>query len=405
MTQEGFFSKTETASISRPDGKKLTCASCLRYQNCKTPRFKPQGNGKKKILNIFELPSTEDDKTGKFLQSKSGRLLTKTYKSLGVDVMEDCLNMYALACYSDTPYTTHNIDCCRRFVLGTIQEFKPSVIVLFGNVPLQTVIGHRWRKELGGIQKWRGWTIPDQDFGCWICPVFSPEYVERSFGEFDKITAENTVWVNDLKAVLGLPMVEFPIYKEPEIEIIEDLEVLNTIKHDFAFDFETTGLKPNALGHKIVSCAIADSSDHAYVFMMPQKRSLRLPLVELLENPKIGKVIQNCKYEITWAEVILKCKVENVIMDTMLMTHTMDNRSGITGLKFQTYVLLGEIDYSSMIEPYLKGVEDKNANALNRVLELVSTESGKQTLLKYNALDAINTYRIWKLQELEQMPF
>jgi hypothetical protein len=89
-------------------------------------------------------------------------------------------------------------------VIQAIWDFKPKVVVLFGSLPLQSVIGHRWRKELGGIQKWRGWTIPDQDFQCWVCPVFSPEYVERSFGEFDKITAENTVWVNDLKQIINL---------------------------------------------------------------------------------------------------------------------------------------------------------------------------------------------------------
>jgi DNA polymerase I-like protein with 3'-5' exonuclease and polymerase domains len=200
-------------------------------------------------------------------------------------------------------------------------------------------------------------------------------------------------------------MREFPIYKEPSIEVIEDLEILRTITKPFAWDIETNSIKPHGKDCKIVSCAIADTADHAYVFMMPQKRSQRLPLVELLETPKIDKVIQNMKYEITWSEVILKCKVENVIWDTMLMAHCQDNRQGITGLKFLTYVLLGEIDYSSAIEPYLKGVEEKNANALNRVLELCSTESGKQQLLKYNALDAINTYRIWELQELEMMPF
>jgi len=201
---EGFFSKSEVQSISRPDGKQLTCHSCGLYQNCKSPRFKPKGNFRKQILNIFDSPSFEDDKTGNFLQSKSGRLLTKTYKALGIDVMEDCLNMFSVACFSDSQPTNHNIDCCRRFVLSTIQERQPKVIVLFGNVPIQSVIGHRWRKELGAVQKWRGWTIPDQDFGCWVCPVFGADYVERSFGEFDKITAENTVWVNDLKQVVNL---------------------------------------------------------------------------------------------------------------------------------------------------------------------------------------------------------
>jgi uracil-DNA glycosylase family 4 len=166
--------------------------------------MKAQGNFGKLILNIFDQPSFEDDKAGQYFQSKSGRLLVKTYKALGIDVMEDCLNMFSVACHSDSQPTNHNIDCCRRFVLSIIQEKQPKVIVLFGNVPIQTIIGHRWKKDLGGIQKWRGWTIPDQDFQCWVCPVFGADYVERSFGEFDKITAENTVWVNDLKQVVNL---------------------------------------------------------------------------------------------------------------------------------------------------------------------------------------------------------
>jgi len=200
-------------------------------------------------------------------------------------------------------------------------------------------------------------------------------------------------------------MIPFPIYKKPEIEIIEDLDVLYSVNNTFAIDYETTGLKPHAEGHRIVSCAIADTADHAYVFMMPEKRSQRLPLVELLENPSIGKVIQNAKFELTWSEVILRCKIENIIWDTMLMAHVLDNRQGITSAKFLSYVLLGKIDYSSMTEPYLKGIDDKNSNSLNRVLELVSTVSGKQQLLEYNAYDAINEYRIWKLQELETLPF
>jgi hypothetical protein len=88
--------------------------------------------------------------------------------------------------------------------LKTIQESAPKIIVLFGNLPLQSIIGHRWKRELGSIQKWRGWQIPDQDFKCWVCPVSDPAYVMNSFGQYDSITAENTVWMNDLKQVVKL---------------------------------------------------------------------------------------------------------------------------------------------------------------------------------------------------------
>jgi len=191
-------------SINRPGGKTLSCHSCGLYQNCNSPWMKVQGTGKKHILNVFEYPPFEDDKAGRMFQSKSGRLVTKTLKSLGVDILGDCYNIHALSCFPDNKYTAHSVDCCRKFVLKAIQEHQPKVVLLFGNLPLQTVIGQRWKRDLGGINKWRGWTIPDQNFQCWICPVFSPEYVERSFGEFDKITAENTVWVNDLKQIINL---------------------------------------------------------------------------------------------------------------------------------------------------------------------------------------------------------
>ena len=200
-------------------------------------------------------------------------------------------------------------------------------------------------------------------------------------------------------------MREFPIYKEPTIEVIEDLEILRTITKPFAWDIETNSIKPHGKDCKIVSCAIADTSDHAYVFMMPQKRSQRLPLVELLTNPNIGKYAHNLKFEHSWVESKLGIVVQGWQLDTMLMCHCEDNRSSITSLKFQTLVNFGIFDYSSEIEPYLKAKEEKNANSINRIEELISTVSGKQQLLKYNALDAYYTYMLAKKQELNLMPF
>jgi coenzyme F420-reducing hydrogenase alpha subunit len=139
--------------------------------------------------------------------------------------------------------------------------------------------------------------------------------------------------------------------------------------------------------------------------MMPQKRSERLPLVELLSNSNIGKIAHNMKFEHSWAKEKLGVEVQGWEWDTMLMSHVQDNRQGITSLKYQTYVQMGIIDYSSMIEPYLEGIEKKNGNSLNRVPELISTHDGKQQLLKYNALDAVYEYRLWKLQESDLLPF
>jgi len=340
-------------------------------------------------------------------QDKAGKFLQRTYKKLGIDLFEDCLSTTAVQCYSDTEPTNYEIDCCRRRILQLIKEYQPKVIVLFGMIAVYSVIGHRWKKDLGKITKWRGWTIPDQDLQTWICPVFTSDFVlENDMG------AEETIWKNDLKQVKELlwedanTTYKFPIYKEPDIEIIEDLSVLYNIKHTFAFDYETTGLKPHAQGHKIVCCAVADTEDHAYVFMMPKTKKELQPLIDLLEDESVGKVAQNMKFEKTWTEVRLRTEVKHFVWDTMLASHLLDNRTGVTGLKWQTYVQFGIMDYSSEVEPYLKAKDNDNANAINRIEELIALPGGKEKLMKYCGYDAINELRLAnKQRELIILPF
>ena len=67
----------------------------------------------------------------------------------------------------------------KKLALKIIEKYKPKVIILLGGSSLLSMIGYRWKKDLGGITKWRGWTIPDRDFKAWICPTFHPSYVDR----------------------------------------------------------------------------------------------------------------------------------------------------------------------------------------------------------------------------------
>jgi len=83
---EGFFTKKEVESITRPGGKAGTCVTCGLHRTCTTPQMKPFGNFKKKILNIGEAPGEVEDKVGRPWQGKVGKLLQRTYASLGVDL-------------------------------------------------------------------------------------------------------------------------------------------------------------------------------------------------------------------------------------------------------------------------------------------------------------------------------
>lgn len=414
---EGFFTKKETESKSRPQGKRISCVSCGLYGNCQSPRMAPYGNFKRKILNIGEAPGEVDDKYGKPFQGKAGKMLQRMYDDLDIDLFEDCVNINAVNC-RPTDAQGHNrapsnaeVDCCRRRVLQTIEEYKPKLIMVLGSSALYSLIGHRWRKDLSGISKWRGFQIPDQDFKTWICPTFSPNYIEKAINNpmFQNKggVIEELFWKQDLDYAFNLIKNNVPVtkYVEPEIEIIEDLSVLSKINYESAFDYETTGLKPHAEGHRIVCISIADTENHAYAFLLPKTKNKRQPFIDYLTNPGLRKVAQNLKYEHTWSKVRLGVDVQGWEWDTMIATHVMDNRPGITGLKFQVYVQFGIVDYTSDVDSYLGSSDAEGANTKNRILELLDKPGGKEALCKYCGLDSIYELRLANLQRMNLLPF
>jgi uracil-DNA glycosylase family 4 len=401
--EEGFFTQKETQSISRPDGKKYTCAVCGLYKTAENPRIEPFGNFKKKIMNVGTAPSEADDRHGVHWQGKTGKYLASTYESLGIDLFDDCINVTACHCRpvdkdgEDREPTSFEVECCRRTTLKLIEQYKPKVVILLGEAAIYSVIGSRWQKELGKIGKWRGWCIPDLDLNTWICPVFHPYYIELAKTKLkfnEDICVEETIWLQDLKEAFERLTEPLFIYPEPKIEFIDDLSCLKKIKTDIAFDYETTGLKPHQLGHKIICCSVADSENHAYVFMMPKSRKALQPFIDLLANSKIGKIASNMKFEETWSTVKLRQPVANWIWDTMIMSHVMDNRQGITSVKFQAYVQLGVIDYSSEIAPYLGSKKEDGGNTFNRIEKLLEMPKGKEKLMRYCAFDSIYEYRV-----------
>ena len=178
-----------------------------------------------------------------------------------------------------------------------------------------------------------------------------------------------------------------------------------------AFDYETTGLKPHAKGHKIICCSIADKIDHVFVFMLIDKKGKQLPknkikpFIKFLLNKLIKKVAQHMKFEENWTFEIFGIRVQGWFHDTMYYSHLFDNRKSITGLKFQAYVCFGIDDYSSDIKQYLQA---KDSNSINSLLKYVSTARGRNACLKYCALDSILELRLAVLQlekKKQIMPF
>lgn len=398
----GFFTASQAKLDGFTDGKVKTCYGCGLYKKATTPKMKPYGNFKRGIMNIGEAPGETEDLKGIPFVGKTGRLLQRTYEELGIDLFEDCININAVNCRpidehgkNRTPTNTE-IECCRKSVLGYIKQYKPKVIILLGNVALQSLLGYRWNGVLNGIMEWRGFTIPDQDFKAWVCPVFHPSYVERS----SDLPVVKIIWKKDLQNAFNKIHEKFVEYKEPNITFLEDLNDLYSIKsgQTISFDYETTGLKPHAKGHKIVCCSVATSEDDVVVFEMPKDREKQKPFIDILKDKNILKMAHNCKFEENWSWQILKTRVRGWHWDSMLAAHILDNRKGVTGLKFQTYVNLGIVDYNMNVKHYL---EADNSNGINSVEKLIKTTKGKHELMKYCALDSIHQYRIAMIQMKE----
>ena len=392
----GFFNQSE---LQRPASRMMSvpgCGLCGLHKVCHSPKMKPTGDGEKGILFIAEAPGEKEDARGEQLVGKVGQLHRKTIRRMGIDLDKDCRKINAINCRppdNKTP-TTEQINACRPNILKEIQRFKPKIIIPMGSVAVESLLGHRWKHgKTGGITRWNGFVIPDRELGCWVCPTFHPSFVIRSEGN----KAVEKIYKDDLEtAFWTLKNKPFPVFEDESKHItclfeIKDIKryLLSLIKKPptiLCLDYETTGLKPHVKGHQIVSMAFSTDGKTATAF--PYDKRIRSLIIQVLTHPKINKIAANLKFEELWSNVIIGCGVSKWIWDTMIVAHLLDNRSYTTGLKFQTYVRYGLIDYDSHIAPLLRGVDD-HANAFNQIHKIPLKD-----LLIYNGFDALFEYRL-----------
>jgi len=353
--------------------------------------MKATGEGRKKILFVAEAPGEKEDRRNKQLIGDSGQLLRKILRRQYIDLDKDCRKINAVNCRppKNREPSDDEIAFCRPNVFNEIKTFQPHIIVLLGKTAIKSVIGSFWKKDLGTVTSWRGWTIPDRTLNVWLCPTLHPSYVQGSGGE-DHVS--HLILEQDIKKFVSLIDKPLPNFHDEsqDVEIMVNERDIHLYLRDvfrqrsewISFDYETTGLKPHAEGHEIVSCAISDEK-RTGAFLAHYKTT-QTSLIRILRNGIIKKSAHNLKFEQNWTRSIYGCTVEGWMWDSQIAAHILDNRELITSLKFQTYVNFGVADYDSHIKPYLQGMEKNNANSFNRIHELSKTE-----LLTYNGLDSI----------------
>lgn len=291
------------------------------------------------------------------------------------------------------------IECCREYVIEEIKRRQPKVVVALGIKALEMLIGDIFPEALDGINRWRGYVIPDRRLNTFLVPTYSAKF---TFMDNHKRPVIKKLFSDDIRKARSVMRKAFPKFEDEKKQIIfinneRELEILllRIIKDKplLAFDYECTGLKPHNEGHAIVSASLCFEENQAYAFMVPSidSRSFKL-WKRILQDENIKKTGHNIKYETAWSKEILGVDIKGWVYCSMIGSHVIDNRQGVTGLKFQTYVNFGVPDYSSHMKQWLESGSD-NANAFNKI-----REAPKDKLLLYGGLDALFQFRLAKIQ-------
>ena len=401
-TKKGFYNKTEKQEKKKAKAKakkeKLKgCDNCRLNEECHSPKMGVFGKGKEKILIINENPTIKEDNMGKPYLGLTGKMLQQYFAPL--NLMRDCWYVNAVRCHKGKDPTIKDMNNCRVNLHKTIAELKPEKIITLGKISLQTLIGDK--VSVTGIEKWLGWKIPDQVHKCWIYPVQSPKYV---IANEKNVMAEKFLKKRIKAAIEHDESWPDNTINDKDINIINDcfgatIYMQGLAKMPFkvlTFDYETTGVKPHRKGHKIKTISFATDTDSvATAFPYFPDKDFKRALMKLLQNPKTKKVAHNISFEDSWTKTILKYQVKHWHWDTMIAEHVIDNRSGITGLKFQVYVRYGVPDYDKTVAPFLDS-GSKNKNDFNKIDECPVLD-----LLRYNAEDSYWTMKLYKDQQKE----
>lgn len=395
----GFFSTSDLAVVETASAIPK-CGTCGLLRSCVSPKMKPTGEGKRKVLFIAEAPGETEDARGVQLVGEVGQeFRSRLEDKFGFDLDRDSWKTNSIVCRppNNNEPTDLQIDSCRPNLLKTIRELQPEIIILLGTAAVKSLIGYLWRHDEspGPIGRWVGWKIPSIDFNAWICPTWHPSYISRS----EKNPVVGLWFDKHLQAALdlnGRPYPDgVPDYRSKVERIYEPEKAASILREMIrrggvaSWDLETTTLKPESHHAQIVCCSVCWNGKKTIAY--PWVGEAIVATKEFLLAESIRKVGWNQKFETRWAKKILDIDVVGWIHDGMQCAHVLDNRGGVTGAKFQAFVQLGLPPYDSAVQQYLKAT---GGNAKNKIREVELRD-----VLLYNGLDSLVEFLIYEKQK------
>lgn len=160
------------------DTTKQKCESCLKCPLAKTRTQIVFSSGvpNHKLMLIGEAPGFWEDKKGEPFVGKAGQLLDKIFASVGLSREKDVYICNTIKCRppdNRNPLPEEKA-ACREYLDVQVNALKPGIILLCGNIAVQSFI-----EDAKGITKMRGQWF-DGPRGAKMMPIFHPSYLLRN---------------------------------------------------------------------------------------------------------------------------------------------------------------------------------------------------------------------------------
>lgn len=409
---DGLLNEEQLEQASTVEKKRVrhrvspNCARCKRRLHCSGPLLEEEGDGQKRILLVLPSPTRSMDADGSALRcedSSSFDFLSAELREHGIRLERDCIITFAARCTGDPP-TADEVRHCSPLFFQLLEREKPDLTLFFGAAGAQLAALRRWRETPESTGKWRG--IPLRLSSGRGMVLDSPDDLNDQSPRYAE--AAKRTWRRDLQRAVRLLDTPLPEYAplDDSIRLLSSEEgaqhmrcLLKETPPLVAFDYETSGIKPEEEAHFIRCVSFCHDVNDAVAFIWDEK--LHVPLMRKFANEtRIGKIAQNMKFEERWTRRKCGVRVRNWKWDTMLAQHVQDNRTGIGALDFQALCRLNVASYDSHISPFLE-TEDAGGNAMNKIMK-----APRDALLFYCAEDSLYEFRIAQeqMKEMQCLP-
>jgi DNA polymerase-1 len=320
---------------------------------------------------IGEAPGSGEDQTGIPFSGRSGLLLRRTLKEIGVDPRTVFITN-TVACrppMNRTPSRTEAKTCSSLFLIPQIDLVKPKVILLLGNTAVQFVTGRK-----AAVTKLEGSTITYNGITCVPCrhpsAVCRVEDIDR--GAYNRALAEFKLNLILFRRLLDPKSVDKIKFSKEPIELDKNIPYTYT-------DIETNGLDPFKPDAKIWCFGFAQSSDNVCsiknepddLFNDEVTRYVKFTLKHY------SIMVQRAGFEGTWYRRHFGI-TPRIYHDTKVSAYLIDENEQ-TGLKYQAVKCLN-------VEPWEEGQNFRDPDF--------------NTLMPYNARDLKYSLRLYHERDL-----